>query len=387
MNDQIFTGERFIPGQGGFQIAYEHLHRYLFAARCAGDAVALDVATGAGYGAAILAQSARLVYAMDLDEGAIKSARATVHEGNVRFLRGDAMRLPVKTGSIELVIATEVLEHVADPEGMVRELGRVMHPEGAVLVSTPDRAAYSDARGYSNPFHVREFYEDEFVALLSRHFAHVSLMKQQIRAGSQINLCESGTTSACEILSEPPPDPQRAQTRPLYLMALCGNRLDRYRLPAVSAYLDQTDAYLCEWLQRLEDANAEIARINTVAEELGHWGRKQDEEVGKRDQEIGRLGSEIDRLGQIVHSLQRELEQEIAVRDKALNDLRAEFDERGQWARSLEHEIATRDARIVEAVALLDRRDAEIKQLDAQLSRIRHHFFYRVLCRLRLLPK
>ncbi len=171
------------------------------------------------------------------------------------------------------------------------------------------------------------------------------------------------------------------------MMALCGNRLDRFHIPAVSAYLDQTDAYLCEWLQRLEDANAEIARINAVAGELGRWGHKQDEEVRKRDLEIGRLGTEIDRLGQVVHSLQRELEQEIAVRDKALNDLRAEFDERGQWARSLEHEVATRDARIVEAVALLDRRDAEIKQLGVQLSRIRHNLLYRVLCRLRLLPK
>jgi len=31
-----FTGERYIPGEGGCQIAYEHLHRYFFALRWAG---------------------------------------------------------------------------------------------------------------------------------------------------------------------------------------------------------------------------------------------------------------------------------------------------------------------------------------------------------------
>jgi hypothetical protein len=29
-----FTGERYIPGEGGCQIAYEHLHRYFL--RCDG---------------------------------------------------------------------------------------------------------------------------------------------------------------------------------------------------------------------------------------------------------------------------------------------------------------------------------------------------------------
>jgi protein-L-isoaspartate O-methyltransferase len=90
-----FTGERYIPGKGGPQIAYEHLHRYLFAARWARGKQVLDVATGAGYGAALLASSERVVCAMDLDEGAVHHARSSWSQANLSFFRGDATRLPL----------------------------------------------------------------------------------------------------------------------------------------------------------------------------------------------------------------------------------------------------------------------------------------------------
>ena len=67
MKPPAFTGERFIPGEGGAQIAYEHLHRYLFAMRWARGRRVLDVAAGSGYGAALLARVAEAVWALDLD--------------------------------------------------------------------------------------------------------------------------------------------------------------------------------------------------------------------------------------------------------------------------------------------------------------------------------
>ena len=70
-----FTGERFIPGEGGAAIAYEHLHRYLFALNWAEGARVVDVASGEGYGAALLAGTARLVCGIELDPLALASAR------------------------------------------------------------------------------------------------------------------------------------------------------------------------------------------------------------------------------------------------------------------------------------------------------------------------
>ena len=59
-NSLSFSGERFTSDISG-QIEVEHYHRYLMAQQfCAGRMV-LDVASGAGYGSAIIAQVAQFV--------------------------------------------------------------------------------------------------------------------------------------------------------------------------------------------------------------------------------------------------------------------------------------------------------------------------------------
>jgi len=383
MSDPAFTGERFVPGHGGFQIAYEHLHRYLFASRWAKDGAVLDVATGLGYGAALLAKVAQMVFAVDLDGPTIAQARSISPASNVRFLQADATHLPFRAGNFSLVIAMEVLEHVADPDGMVREMARVVQPKGFVLISTPNRATYSDARQYANPYHVQEFYHDEFLGLLAKYFARIELLEQQVRAGSYIEYSAPRVEGECEIVTSPLPDLQRLPKPPLYFLALCSVEAGDFTIPSASAYIDLSDGYLDEWSQRLALANSEIARVNGVIDELGRWAKAQDQTLTQRDATIRHLQDEIDRRQQRICRMQ----EEIATRDEALLNLRGEFDDRSRWALSLEHDVAERDKRLREAIDLLDRTDAELKQVEAHLARIRRAFFYRVLCRLGVLPK
>ena len=179
-----FTGERYVPGMGGAQMAYEHLHRYLFAMRWARDRSVLDVASGAGYGAGLLAHAASVVFALELEGTSIVHARSVSAAPNLFFIQGDASAIPAAARSFGLVVALEILEHVAKQEELVGELARVVRSDGIVLISTPNRASYSDARNYSNPFHLHEFYRDDFLALLKRHFDFVELLHQHVRAGS-----------------------------------------------------------------------------------------------------------------------------------------------------------------------------------------------------------
>jgi SAM-dependent methyltransferase len=51
-------------------------------------------------------------------------------------LHGSVEALPVEDGSFDLVLCTQVLEHVDDPAVAVRELHRVTAPGGRVLAST-----------------------------------------------------------------------------------------------------------------------------------------------------------------------------------------------------------------------------------------------------------
>ncbi len=51
-------------------------------------------------------------------------------------VRGNAGALPFKDGSFEVVLCTELLEHVPDPKAVVEELYRVLRRGGRCILST-----------------------------------------------------------------------------------------------------------------------------------------------------------------------------------------------------------------------------------------------------------
>jgi len=51
--------------------------------------------------------------------------------------RADVQKVPVLTGSADAVIATAVIEHVPDPDGMMKECARILRPAGLVIITTP----------------------------------------------------------------------------------------------------------------------------------------------------------------------------------------------------------------------------------------------------------
>ena len=68
-----FTGERYIPTLEG-EIKYEHLHRYALSLELARGKSVLDLASGEGYGSALLAKVAQSVIGVDIDPDAVKYA-------------------------------------------------------------------------------------------------------------------------------------------------------------------------------------------------------------------------------------------------------------------------------------------------------------------------
>jgi SAM-dependent methyltransferase len=66
-------------------------------------------------------------------------------ENPVADIEGSVEALPVADASFDLVLCTQVLEHVADPDVAVRELHRVTAPGGRVLASTHGVQVYHPA--------------------------------------------------------------------------------------------------------------------------------------------------------------------------------------------------------------------------------------------------
>jgi ubiquinone/menaquinone biosynthesis C-methylase UbiE len=69
------------------------------------------------------------------------------------FVVGDAMHLPFRDGVFNVIFSTHVIEHVANPAGMLREMNRVCNRK--MIVRCPHRKG-SNAK---KPFHIN--YLDE----------------------------------------------------------------------------------------------------------------------------------------------------------------------------------------------------------------------------------
>jgi O-antigen biosynthesis protein len=166
---------------------FEHLHRYAIARELCRDKVVLDIASGEGYGAALLSEAARQVTGVDISEVAIAAARKKYRRRNLDFKVGSATAIPLAESLLDLVVSFETLEHLEDHERMLSEVKRVLKPEGRIVISTPDKKHYSDIPDYDNPFHMKELYLEEFRQLLEAHFKHVQILLQRVVFGSVVS--------------------------------------------------------------------------------------------------------------------------------------------------------------------------------------------------------
>lgn len=164
----------------------EHLHRYALACDLARGRDVVDVASGEGFGAMLLAGHARSVVGVDVSAAAVAHAAAKYARANLRFIEGDAVALPLPNACADLVVSFETIEHLHAQDDMLREIRRVLRPSGLLIISSPDKRHYSDATGHVNPFHLRELYAAEFLALVGRSFRHVRPFFQRVVHGSLI---------------------------------------------------------------------------------------------------------------------------------------------------------------------------------------------------------
>ena len=98
----------------------------------------LDVGCGDGFFTAQILQHFNLkyVYGLDISSKAIDLARLKNPE--ISFRQGALNHIPEETNSIDSVTMVEVIEHLVDIEGTLKELFRVMKPGGILLITTTD---------------------------------------------------------------------------------------------------------------------------------------------------------------------------------------------------------------------------------------------------------
>ena len=114
---------------------------------------------------------AKSVYALDLSQDRLDR----VKEMNRDFtcLVADACDTSLGDGSIDLLLSTQVIEHVNDDNEMVKEMYRILHADGTVYLSTVFKKRYAwyfyrcNNKWTLDPTHLREYtQEDQLLSLL-----------------------------------------------------------------------------------------------------------------------------------------------------------------------------------------------------------------------------
>ncbi len=268
------TTERIVPWAQDAQVIYEHYHRYLWTQPLVAGRRVLDLGSGEGFGAALLADTAAAVTGVDIDERAVAHSRANYHAGNLEYREASAMDLSAfADAAFDAVVAFEMIEHVSEHEQVLAEIARVLAPGGILVMSTPERRAYSDDRDFVNPHHMRELTQDEFTTLLRSRFRGLALFAQRAVAGSRIEMLGGARGGGHNVRIERDEGDWHVAgaPSPLYLVAVAGNgelpalpgesSLFDYELEVVAERQATVEALLQEVRERREELVDAYARV------------------------------------------------------------------------------------------------------------------------------
>jgi ubiquinone/menaquinone biosynthesis C-methylase UbiE len=189
----------------------------------------VDIGCGAGQKTLVWAQhGARSVLGLDPDPARIAAAERLSRERGmsaaVRYVVGTAEDPPLPDASADVVIATEVMEHLPDPAGFLRQCERILRPGGRVLLNF--KTFYSP-RGA----HITDWVPIPWSHLLFRERTLLRVLRRMAAVEPYL------TYHYPSLLDEPPPAD---------LVALADGGLNRITLRAFDRLLERTGLEVAE---------------------------------------------------------------------------------------------------------------------------------------------
>jgi ubiquinone/menaquinone biosynthesis C-methylase UbiE len=102
--------------------------------------VVVDLGSGTGRVAAVLASPTRRVMAVDRSQGMLELARCRIPEADGLVLRADIRELPFHDSTVDAVVCSGVLHHLPEWTEAISEAARVLKPGGKLIVREPSAA-------------------------------------------------------------------------------------------------------------------------------------------------------------------------------------------------------------------------------------------------------
>jgi ubiquinone/menaquinone biosynthesis C-methylase UbiE len=265
------TGERMVPAYHRGHVVYgEHIVRYQAALPIVKDKVILDIASGSGYGTALLGEAASKAYGVDVDKDAIRYAKKNYSSKKVEFLEGDGQAIPLEDSSVDVVVTFETIEHIEDYESFMDEVARVLKKDGLLILSTPNDKEFPE----SNHFHIHEFEMNELESLAKKHFKNIKSYYQGTWVYSAL-FDEKGLSKdwegAVHTMQTAPIEPDKC----IYFYLLCSNRKiteNASSLGAIAEHFSERkrQEYELSVKKHMDDQAAIIKHLENTARDSGN---------------------------------------------------------------------------------------------------------------------
>ncbi|MCP4898050.1 MAG: class I SAM-dependent methyltransferase [bacterium] len=137
-------GESVWPGvRNDLFVAHSSIYDF-FAKNAKGKRV-LDAGCGAGYGAYHLAvNGASSVFGVDVDKRSIRFARRKYFANNLEFAVADLENLILPENEFDLVVSSNVLEHLDDPGEFFKAVRNGLTKDGTLILALPPIVSEED---------------------------------------------------------------------------------------------------------------------------------------------------------------------------------------------------------------------------------------------------
>ncbi len=165
------TGERPIEGQTPDSLLALHAAGYREVRDRIGQGRFLDLGCGLGDGTATFAGDGRSLVGIDYDPATAAEAHRSHRAEHLVTACSDGSALGLRAGAFDYVCSSHLIEHFVDPRPHVREVARVLSPEGSAFFITPNAPA-----DFENPYHVHLFEAADLTAMLEASFAEVKVI-------------------------------------------------------------------------------------------------------------------------------------------------------------------------------------------------------------------
>lgn len=278
----------------------EHYARYMFASQFTKEKIVLDCSCGNGYGAFyIAANGAKRVRGVDISADAIAFSQKHFKRENLTFMEGNALELTeVEDQSIEVFTCFETIEHIEDTNNLLKEVKRVLKPDGVFIISCPNDHIFNP----NNPFHVDVYDLNKFSSLLEKFFNSSELYVQNNTNGSSIfspkHIENANEMSEGQVSISYPVNSKEAAFADTWLF-VCADVEVSTKVSPVSSFFPSYSQFVIE----MQD---EIRNLYEENQKIAKGWEKQNEYIRGFEKEYAKLQEQFDDLNVYVKKVEVE---------------------------------------------------------------------------------